>query len=558
MNSILQTLKGLGAARLAIIGGVSAAALIFFIFLIGHMTQPQMTLLFGDLDLRDSAQIAGKLDALKVSYQLAGNGTEILVPEDQVLKLRLTMSQDGLPSGGSLGYEIFDRDNTFGTTSFVQNIDELRALEGELARTIRAIDGVDNARVNLVLPKRELFSRDKQEATASILLRMRGGYRLDKEQVIAIQNLVAAAVPDLKPNHISIVDQSGTLLAAAGEGDGTDITGQSDTRAAIKAGVENHYAQAIEALLAKSVGPGRVRAEVSVDMDFDHVTTNQETYDPDGQVVRSTQTTGDKSSSSDQNGNSTVSVGNNLPQAKGQPASGTKAGTNLNTTQHDEETTNYEISKTVRTQISDGGTIKRVSVAVLVDGVHGSDASGKPTYRPRSPDELKQLTALARSAIGYDAKRGDTVDVINMPFVSGPELPPAPADHTLFGLGKVDLFRIAELLVLGVVALLVLLLVVRPLLQRALAPRPLQPELPGGGLPQLGAGMPAAALAAPDGSPEGRASGGLMGNNVEAMLDIARVEGQVKQSSLRRIGEIIEKHPDEAVAIMRSWLYQDT
>ena len=172
MNSILQTLKGLGAARLAIIGGVSAAALIFFIFLIGHMTQPQMTLLFGDLDLRDSAQIAGKLDALKVSYQLAGNGTEILVPEDQVLKLRLTMSQDGLPSGGSLGYEIFDRDNTFGTTSFVQNIDELRALEGELARTIRAIDGVDNARVNLVLPKRELFSRDKQEATASILLQI--------------------------------------------------------------------------------------------------------------------------------------------------------------------------------------------------------------------------------------------------------------------------------------------------------------------------------------------------------------------------------------------------
>lgn len=557
MNAFMQMLKGFGAARLAIIGGVSAAALIFFVFLIGHMTQPQMTLLFGDLDLRDSAQIVGKLDALKVPYKLAGNGTEILVPEDQVLKLRLTMSEDGLPSGGSLGYEIFDRTSAFGTTSFVQNIDKLRALEGELARTIRAIDGVDNARVNLVLPKHELFTRDKQEATASILLRMRGGYRLDKQQVIAIQNLVAAAVPDLKPNHISIVDQHGTLLAAASDGGALAVL--NTNHAAMKAEIESHLAHSIEALLAKSVGSGKVTAEVSVDMDFDHVTTNQELFDPDGQVPRSTQTVDDKSSSSQANGNDTVSVSNNLPQAKANQ--GKNGSTNLDSTQHQEETTNYEISKTVRTQVSDGGTIKRLSVAVLVDGVHGVDKAGKPTYRPRSAEELKQLTALVRSAIGYDPKRGDTVEVINMPFVSTPELPPAASSDVLFGLGKVDLFRIAELLVLGVVALLVLFLVVRPLLQRALAPRPMQPALPGGGtMPQLPPGVSPPALAAAQAEvlSDGRPAGTLMGNNVEAMLDIARVEGQVKQSSLKRIGEIIEKHPEEAVAIMRSWLYQDT
>lgn len=557
MNGLLATMRNLGPARLGAIGLVLATTIGFFVFLSGRLATQSYGLLYGDLDLRDSGQIVQKLDALNVPYQLHADGAQILVPADQVARLRVAMAETGLPHGGSVGYEIFDKSETLGTSSFVQNINNMRALEGELARTIGSIASVQGARVHLVLPKRELFSRDRQEPSASIVLKTRGGERLGKTQVGAIQHLVAAAVPGLRPGRVSIVDSEGNLLARGTE-DGSGQTAGSNAEE-MQTNYETHLSRSVEEMLERSVGAGKVRAEVHAEMDFDRVTTNSESYDPNGQVVRSTQTSSEQSDSSDA-GEQPVTVANNLPDAQANKATGggrSKNGRN-------EETVNYEITKTVQSHVREGGQVKRLSVAVLVDGTYATAADGTKTYQPRSAEELKQLGTLVRSAIGFNAERGDSVEVVNLRFIT-PDEPAVSTPEGYFGLSRSELLRAGEPVALALVGLLVMLLVVRPLIGRILeaasaAPRGMPalagPEgqrllsapVGGGAYPAV-AGVPTGvpATAMPSGSPD----------TLDQMIDISQVEGRVRASSIKKIGEIVEKHPEEAVAIVRSWMYQN-
>jgi flagellar M-ring protein FliF len=559
VNGLLSSFRNLGPLRLGAIAAVLAGTIGFFVFISTRLATPSYALLYSELDLQDSAQIATKLDALNVPYQLRGNGTQILVPGDQVDRLRLVMAETGLPHGGSVGYEIFDKSETLGTSSFVQNVNHLRALEGELARTIGSIGGVQAARVHLVLPQRELFQRDRQSPTASIVIKMRGAERLAKNRVSAIQHLVAAAVPGLHPGRVSIVDSDGNLLARGTEDDsGNDGSGVSiDER---RTGYETRLGRSVEVMLERSLGPGRVRAEVHADMDFDRITTNSESYDPDGQVVRSTQTTSDSSDSSD-GADQPVTVANNLPDAQAAKSAAAARSKNLKS----EETVNYEISKTVKSQVREAGVVKRLSVAVLVDGITAVAADGTKSWQPRSPDELKQLTTLVRSAIGFNADRGDTVEVVNLRFTA-PEDPTAAAPDGLLGFARSDLLKAAEPLALALIGLLVLLLVVRPLIKRlldgsigggsgetrALAGPAAQQLLAGpsyGALPgqgQYATGLPGSAI--PTGAPA---------ESLDQMIDISQIEGKVRASSIKKIGEIVEKHPEEAVAIVRAWMYQN-
>src|SRR5690242_10397809 len=286
---MLQSLRNLGPTRLAAIGAVLAATIGFFVFISSRLATPSYGLLYSDLDTRDSGEIVQKLEALGVPYQLKADGAQILVPTDQVARLRIAMAESDLPHGGSVGYEIFDKGEPLGTSSFLQNVNRLRALEGELARTISAIDTVEAARVHLVLPQRELFSRDKQESSASIVIKTRGAARLGKMQVAAIQHLVAAAVPGLRPGRVSIVDSEGNLLARGTDTGADPATGGLSVEE-MRSNYETRLARSVEEMLERSVGPGKARVEVRADMDFDRVTTNSESFDPDGQVVRSTQT----------------------------------------------------------------------------------------------------------------------------------------------------------------------------------------------------------------------------------------------------------------------------
>jgi len=568
VNALLATLRSLGPARLAAIAGVGAAMIGFFIFITVRISAPTYSLLYSDLELRDSGQIVQKLDALNVPYQLHGDGAQILVPADQVARLRMVMAESGLPRGGSIGYELFDKSDVLGTSSFVQNINHVRALEGELSRTISSIGSVQSARVHLVLPRREMFSREKQDPSASIVLKLRGAERLGKGQVAAIQHLVATAVPGLRPNRISIVDGDGNLLARGTDDGDPQASGiDEDER---RAGYETRTARAIEEMLERSVGFGKVRAEVHAEMDFDRVTTSSESYDPDGQVVRSTQTVNESSDNTDA-ADQSVTVANNLPDA--QAAKGTGGARSRNA--RNEETTNYEITKTVRNQVREGGVVRRLSVAVLVDGTYAPGADGARAYQPRSPEEIQLLTTLVRSAIGFDAKRGDTVEVVNMRFIAPDDVAPESAGG-LLGLSKADLFRIGETLTLLLVALLVILLVVRPMMRRMIpvAAGPAGALAgPGGGdvkliADQSGGGGGTQAALPPPSSGEADAEGGagaalVPGSQaaasleaIEQMIDINQVEGRVRASSIKKIGEIVDKHPEEAVAIIRSWMYQ--
>ncbi len=541
METLIQALKNLGTGRLIVMGVIVLAVFGFFAFALSRIGTPQMTQLYTGLSMEGSAQVVKELEAQNIPYELASNGTTVLVSDDKVLQARVKLAEKGLPAGGGMGYELFDSAETLGTTNFQQQINLVRALEGELARTIRSINGVKAARVHLVLPKRQLFSREKQQPSASIILKMSSG-RLGPEQIAAIQHLVATAVPDLSPGRISIVDERGSLLAR-----GFDKGAEAGLMAAKveqrRRQFESEMAQNIMSLVENVVGSGRVRAEVSADIDYNRVTTSAENYSPEGQVVRSSQTIESNASTSESESSESVTVATNLPDAGG---SGGESASNKTSESTTEETVNYEISKTITNSVKEGGTVKRLSVAVLIDGVRTTDEEGNETYSDRTNEELKSITDLVQGAMGFDQGRGDKLTVKSMKFADVAELEEAPLE-LFFGLKKEDLLRIAEIIVLSIVAILVILLVVRPLVQRALEAVPSAAQM-GEGL--LGE-MAAPALAAPVPSmPE------VEEPSYDELIDIDRVEGRVKASSVKKVGEIVEKHPDEALAIIRSWMYQ--
>ncbi|MGF1641962.1 MAG: flagellar basal-body MS-ring/collar protein FliF [Rhodospirillales bacterium] len=554
MEAALQVMRNLGPMRLAVIGAVTFGLVGFFLWIVTRLSTPQLELLYADLDVTDSARIVAQLESARIPFEIRGGGGAIYVPADRVPRTRLTLAEQGLPAGGSIGYEIFDNASSLGTTNFIQNVNLVRALEGELARTIRSIDAVKGARVHLVLPKRELFSRDRQEPSASVLLHMHGANRLTQTQIVGIQNLVASAVPGLNPLRISIVDGRGSLLAQ-GFDDGLSLgtlSAKTDERREL---FERRLARTVEQLLERTVGAGKVRAEVFADMNFDRINTSEEVFDPDGQVVRSTQAITETSSNREGDGQLPVSVATNLPDARldGSGLGGAEAQESRN-----EETVNYEISKKVINHVRETGIVKRLSVAVLVDGVYGPAPDGSDGYQPRSQQELDLLATLVRSAIGFDGQRGDTVEVINMRFVEL-DTPEGEEPTMLLGLTKNDLFRLAQYLVLIVFAVLAFLLVVRPLMKRFVEATPLeasapsrdllarQPEPPALAPPVSGTAM--ASLPAGERTPTAEA--------LDGMIDLQQVEGRVNASAVKKVGEIVDKHPEEALSIIRGWLYAE-
>lgn len=565
VNSFAEFLKSMGAGRIVALGIVGMALIGFFAYVTARISEPQLALMYSELTQDDAAQVTTQLDLLNIPYTLGGDGTKIFVPQDKVLRLRLSMAEQGLPKGGSVGYEIFDNTDTLGTTSFVQNLNYMRALEGELSRTISEINQVQGARVHLVLPEREIFSRERREPSASIVLRVRGD--LSRAQVKSIQHLVSSAVQGLKPGKVSIINEQGDLLASgAGEEGGMLVSSALEER---NLNYESRVRKQVETIVASIVGPDRARVEVSAELNFNRVTRTSDTYDPESQVARSTQTEEETSSAANgaanQNG---VTVGNALPEAG---AGREGAGGNKESSNRITETVNYEISHVTETQVQEAGGIKRLSVAVLVDGTYTQQEDGSLLYVPRTEEDLAKINTLVRSTIGFSSERGDQVEVINLQFAKREV--PAPIveeEETFLSLTKADYFRIGESATLAILTLIVLLMVVRPLLRRVLstenmvaangAPLALagataggvegeQALLPAGAQAQL-AGTTASGGALPAGAEQ-------VGNPIESMIDIAKIEGQVRESSLKKVAEIIGNHPDETMAILRSWLHEE-
>jgi flagellar M-ring protein FliF len=565
LNGALEFLQKLGPARLAAMGVVAALMLGFFAFIAMKVSQPAMAPLYSDLSVQDSAAIVKDLETQAIPYELRQEGAQILVPKDKVLRLRMKLAEKGVPVGGSVGWEIFDKSDGLGTTSYVQNINHLRALEGELTRTIRSIDRVQAARVHLVIPERQVFQKDKREPTASIALKLRGP--LDPAQIRAIQHLVATAVEGMKPSRVSVVDETGRLLAS-GQGedpDGLVAASLQERTSSFEQRLENQ----IESIVASVVGQGRARVRVSATLDYNRVTQTSDTWDPNGQVVRSTQTK--EESSTNVSGDKTVTASNQVPggtQDQGKGADKEASNTS-------EETVNYEISRTSRTEILEAGRIKRVSVALLVDGIYATSAAGEVSYQPRPQADIDRITALVKSAVGFDQARGDQVEVVNLRFAEAPPSLPLEVQKTgfsaLFDFGRDDMMRLIELGALVVMTLLVLLFAVRPLMNRMMAP---ELAVAGGGALAVGGeggtletllANAGAALGGGSGAAGGAAGaageGGKPGEAGEAAmhpthmrLEEAKAQGAVQAGSILKIGEMIQQSPNEAAMIIRSWL----
>jgi len=563
-------MKSLGAARMAAMAAVTLALIGFFSFLMVQMTTPQMVPLFTDLSVDDSASIVKDLERQAVAYQLKSDGAIIMVPKDKVARLRMKLAESGLPKGGGVGYEIFDKTDSLGTTTFVQNINHLRALEGELARTIRSIDRVQAARVHLVLPERPLFSRDKVDASASIVLKMRGA--LEPQQVRAVRHLVASAVNGLKPERVSVIDESGKLLADGATPD-NPLGVSSDER---KLAYENRLRSEVETIVSSVVGPGHARVQINADFDVNRITQTSDKFDPDGRVLRSSQTREEQSSATTDNRDGSVSVGTELPggtrQQQQQPADSGSRGDQSRKT---EEIVNYEISRTTKTEVIEAGRVNRISAAVLVDGIYSKNDKGEVAYQPRPKEELDRITALVRSAIGFDAKRGDQVEVVNLRFA---ETTPSPINEltgwmSYLQFTKDDITAAAEKGVMALLGLVVLFLVVRPLVRRIITPEGAQTPFAAASPVAVPAVTAEAAAAAgmtlpgvggnitSTGGPNVSIVGGdeavAISNRTSAMIDIAKVQGQVHAQSVQKVGELADKNPHEAVSIIRNWLHED-
>lgn len=546
MNSFLETLKQLGPARLGIMGAVILGLLVFFVFISMRVSTPRLELLYADLTSIDAGAIATKLDESDIRYNISPDGTRVMVPDSDIGRARMLLAEAGLPNGGSMGYELFDKQSGFGTTTEIININKLRALEGELERTISDLGPVQAADVKLVLPERKLFSRESLPASASVALKLNPGAALDQSQVVAIQSLVASSVPELQGKNVTIIDQNSNLLARGGD-DAEDLTATRTED--LRRKYERDLKANIERLVGRVVGFGKVEAVVTADLNFDRISTSEELFDPATQVARSTQTV-EESSTEREPASDNISVDNNLPGVGGDLFLDAQPSAESN---RFEEVTNFEISRTTRSTVREVGEVKKLSVAVLVDGNYVEDEEGNQTYQPLSEQDIEEITALVSSAVGFDAERGDTLEVRNKQFISLDSIITAP-DDTILGFDKSDLLDTAQILFVVVAMILVVLLVLQPMIGKLLAAE-------GSPLDEVDLNQELLARQANpalEGPSEEFQSSKMQEEEEDNMIDMQSVEGKVKASSVRKVEDIVENYPNETVSVLRSWMTQES
>lgn len=437
MNKILQFFKSLSSTQLLVISLSALGTLLILGTAIWYTSHSRMSILYGSLTLEDSGKVVQALEARKIPYALEANGSVIRVPEDLLLNTRVTMAREGLPAhNSSIGYEIFDKDESLGTTSFQQNIKMLRALEGELSRTISSFEHIEKARVHLVIPQRELFSKDRQQPRASIVLKILPNHALSKAEINTIGHLVVSAVAGLEVKNITITDTQGNALLLGGseESNGFGIGSNQEYRIAC----ENRLKRVVEDLLERSLGTGKIKAHIHLEMNFDRAVVSSETYDPSSSVIRSSHNSETREQTPMQHGaEADISVLNNLPGLASEDSAKSTTATKSKT----DEIINYEVSKTTQNYISAAGTVQKLSVAVLVDGTYTIDQVTKQvSYQPRSPEELRDIEDLVKVAVGFNEGRQDSIQVTNMPFADN-TVSLADEQHTTLTSGLITLIK---------------------------------------------------------------------------------------------------------------------
>ncbi|MHA7838238.1 MAG: flagellar basal-body MS-ring/collar protein FliF [bacterium] len=420
LQNVLDPFLALSRARQLTLVATAAGSLAFFLWLSTGARTADFRLLYRGLEGAELAEIADGLTAERIEYRLGEGGSAILVPAAQVHEARMRIASRGLPSGGSPGFELFDR-GSFGVTDFVQKVNYHRALQGELSRSIEQVEGVEKARVQLAIPERKtLLRKDERKPTASVVTRLRSGWELDPTQVRGIVHLVASSVEGLDVDRVTLVDHRGKLLAPqpdmelGGRGPGPSMGAERRLEAELE--------QQIESILERTVGLGRVVAKVNAELDWTQTEKTEEIFDPDSQVARSSQLDRETSSEGSVEGGVAGVVANTPDVA---PAAGAEGSSNSESSRSS-ETINYEISKVVSRSVLPVGRIERLSVAVLVDGKpveapvagegEGVDVEGGG-FQPWEAEELNEFEELAKRAVGFSAERGDEISILNAPFL---------------------------------------------------------------------------------------------------------------------------------------------
>ncbi len=468
-GALLNLNKGLNNKILLALGIAAVIAVMTAFWLWSQ--KPDYRVLFSNYSDKDGGAIVAALEQMNVPYKFSEGGSAILVPSEHVHEARLKIASMGLPKGGNVGFELLENQK-FGVSQFVEQVNFQRALEGELERSIQAIGSVQNARVHLAIPKSTVFVREQQKPTASVLLNLHAGRTLDQQQVSAVVHLVASSVPDLPISNVTIVDQNGNLLSDTSKKSGLNNLDPAQLK--YMEDLQQSIVKRVESIIAPMVGAKNVHAEASADIDFASLEQADELYKPnqkpDDMVIRSQQSNESQSSSSttasgvpgalsnQPPANATAPIttppaANGAPADPNAPATATAPAVPTNTQKN--MTTNYEVDKTVRYSQQGMGAIKRLTVAVVVNDKQEVDKKGKVTNRPLTEDEKKQITELAKQAMGFKEDRGDSLSVVNtsfagdvredigeLPMWKNPENVQMAKDFFKLGLGLLVLFML--------------------------------------------------------------------------------------------------------------------
>ncbi len=457
-SRLWRQLTPLQRVTVGLVAAATVGALLFF----GVWSQQvEYDTVFSGLSEQDAAAVVAKLKEAKVPYELADGGATVRVPSSSVHEVRLQLASQGLPQGGGVGFELFDK-TSFGLTDFAQKLNYQRALEGELARTINQLSAVEQSRVHIVIPKPELYTEKEKPATASVVLKLRPGGQLQGEQIRGICNLVAGSVEGLKPDNVTIIDTNGNILSDAGvAGESGLVTRATASQLEMQLNYQKNLESSVQALLEQVLGHSKAAVRVNAEMDWDQVESNAETFSPNGapaQVRSSHETTERYSGSPEDLVGGVPGVSSNVPSYLSASGSITSSSGITGSVgagyERVDKTNNYELSKVVARTVKAPGTVKRLSVAVLLDNV--ADEA-----------QIQKVESLVSAAVGLDTNRGDKITVASLPFdrtyyeEQAKSLEEAQRFNLYFDIGKAAI---------GLIALVVMVFFVRSL-ARSLKPR---------------------------------------------------------------------------------------
>ncbi len=546
IGNVFGIFNKLSAQQKMLIGAIVIVTFVLIGFVMYLFNQTNYAPLFSNLDTKDQSGIVDYLDGAKVPYKITDNGKTIEVPQDQVYKLRLKLASKGLPNSGVVGYELFDNNN-LGMSNFMQKLNYKRALEGELSKTLSEMSGVKSARVQIVMPQKSVFKDEQKKPTASVALQLIGNDDLSANSVKAIQHLIASSVEGMSPNDVTVLDTQGHLLSRQEDDNPLPYSGSKQYE--MKRNIEKYLANKAQSILDNVLGYGSAVVKVNADLDFKRVERTLESYDPDSQVAISEQVI--KSS------NAGKSVGD------------TSAASTQNTI------TNYELSKTIEKVMEGAGNIKRITVAIVVNGVkktvQAADGTNKTEIVPRPETELQKLKNIVVTAVGYDANRNDEVSIVSIPFEN--QLQPVEQIQQASPLG--DMNEISKL-VMMLVGFIASMLILKGLLKKLKNEKIIVGSLGMGGsdfvdnsltelAPSLAGSLGAGSSSLLEsGKAATTAELPAAKKRKQALMEVGNIEDEISEEAIskkvrkEKIANYVEKNPIEAAKLINSWLREDS